>query len=274
MAETTDQILAEMATEQAGQPALSGLTSTSATAIYALWKFVTASIIAFFDTLMDLFTADIQAIINSNQYGTDSWWYNKLLAYQYGDALVFLNNIFQYATVDATKQIIVFSSVTSLNGVVQLKAATNNSGVPAPLTTPQYNGLLAYCQQCQPSGVRFALLSTNPDLLKFYGNIYYDPSGDITVIQPAVEAAINSFINSKNDNNFDGTLYLNKLVDAIQAVPNLTGNQVDVLSISSQNSGGQYADFTSSCQPESGYFIIDPAFPLSVTLNYIPYVSQ
>jgi len=126
----------------------------------------------------------------------------------------------------------------------------------------------------QPTGIRFALLSTAPDLLKFYGNIYYDPSADITVIQPAVEAAIKAFINSKNNYNFDGTLYLNKLVDAIQAVPGLTGNQVDITSIASQNSGGEYAEFTSSCQPESGYFIIDPAFPLSNTLTYLPYVSK
>jgi hypothetical protein len=274
MAQTTDEVLAEMATEQAAQPALAGLTSTSNTAIYTLWKFITASIIVFFETLMDAFKVDIQTIINSNQYGTDSWWYNKMISYQYGDTLVFLNNIFKYALNDTTKQIIGFCSITSLNGIVQVKVAVNNAGIPAQLSTDQYNGVLAYCKQIQPTGIRFALLSTSPDLLKLYGNIYYDPSGDITVIKPAVEAAILAFINNKNNYNFDGTLYLNRLVDAIQAVANLTGNQVDILSIASQNSGGEYVGFTSSAQPESGYFIIDPAFPLNTTLTYIPFVSQ
>jgi hypothetical protein len=230
-----------------------------------------------------LFQANIQSIIDNNQYGTDPWWYNKLLAMQYGDMLVYLNNIYQYAVIDPTKQIVGFCSINSLNGIVQIKVATNNAGVPGQLSTDQLNGVISYCSQIQPSGIRFSVLSLPADVLQFIANIYYDASGDITVIQPAVEAAINAYLSSLNaivtsaagapiTKNFDGSIYVDKLINAIQAVPGIIGPQVAITSISAKQGTNGYTAFTSSYQPESGYFIIDPAYPLANTLTYIPFV--
>jgi len=273
MAQTITEVEAQMNTEQASQAALAPLNSPSSTAIYQLWKFITATIIVYFETVMDLFTANIQTIINNNQYGTDFWWQSKMLAFQYGDLLVFLNNIFQYAVIDPTKQIIAFCSITSVNGVVQIKVASSTGGVPTALTSGQLSGAISYCSQIQPSGVRFAVLSIAADLVQFYGNIYYDASADITVVQPAVEAAINAFLDTNNTTNFNGILYVNSLIAAIEPVPGLNGNKVDVVTLSAKNGGSGYTAFTSSYQPESGYFMIDPAYPLSATLTYIPYIA-
>ena len=280
MAQRIDDIQAEMLTEKATHPELTDLNSESNTAIWRLWMFIVATIISFFEVTMDTFQALIQNLINNNQYGTNNWWYSKMMAFQYGDSLVFLNNIYQYAAVDATKQIVGFCSISSLNGVVQIKIAQNVNGQPAVLSADQLNGAVSYVSQIQPSGIKWAVLSLPADLLKFIANIYYDASGDITVIQPAVEAAIQAYLLSLNTvqtvngapitQNFNGTIYLNKLIDAIQAIPGIIGPQCLVTSIAAKNSQSDYTEFSSSYQPESGYSMIDPVFPLANTLTYIP----
>lgn len=265
-----------MDAEQALHPELTPLNSSSATAIWRLWRYITAQVIILFEELMDLFKIDIQNIIDNSQYGTDPWWYKTVLAFQFGDTLQLLNNIYQYATIDATKQVVKFCSISSSNGKVLVKAAgADGSGQPIVLTDDQLSGLVSYCQQKRPAGIRFTVQSLAADLLKVIGNIYYDAAADPAVIKPAVKAAVTAFLQSMNSlnatgtANFDGTLYVNKLIDAIQAVPGLKGNQFDLLQIAAKNGADDYTVFTSSYQPKSGYFMIDPAFDLDTTLTYI-----
>jgi len=276
MSQSVSDIQAEMIVEKANHSELSPLNSTSNTSIWALWMFVTATIIVFFEQVMDLFKIDIQNIINSNQYGTSEWWQGKMLAFQYGDLLAFTNNVFQYPVVDTSAQIIQFCSITSLNGMVQIKVAGSSGGVPTALSNDQLNGAIAYASEIQPAGIRFAMLSLSADLLQLNANIYYDASGNITTIQNAVVAAINTFLTTNNTGNFNGTLYVNSLIAAISAVPGLMGNKVFINSISAKNGGSDYTNFApiGYYQPESGYFMIDPAYPLSATLTYLPFVSN
>jgi hypothetical protein len=284
MAQTEAEIQAQMQAELADQPALASLNSTSNTAIYSLWMFIVATILVFFEQLMDSFQADVQNIINNNQYGTNGWWYQQIMAFQYGNTLVFQNNVFQYPGADTAAQVVGFCSITSVNGIVQIKAAANIGGAPTPLTTQQVTGLTAYCSEIQPAGIRWAVLSQAADLLKLYGTVWFDATQDIDVIQPAVYAAIVAFLASLNNvqttngapvtQNFDGTLFINKMIDAIQAVPGLIGNQFDLISIAAAPVGQGYTAFTSSYTPESGYFTIDPAYPLATTLTFSPYTAS
>jgi hypothetical protein len=269
MAQQISDIQNEMLAEMANHPELAPLNSTSNTSIWRLWMFITATIIYYFETIMDLFKVDVQNLLNNNIYGTNAWWLTQLYNFQYGDTLAFINNVFQYAVVNTANQVVEFASITSVNGVIQIKVAGLTGGQPSALTQAQLNGVISYCNQIQPAGIRFAVQSLAPDNLKLTANIHYDPLADITVVQPAVEAAINNFLVAKNTTNFDGSLYINKLIDAIQAVPGLIGNKVDIVYIAAKNGSGTYLQFTSSYPPQSGYFIIDPNFPLSTSLTYL-----
>jgi hypothetical protein len=281
MAQTATEIKDGMIAEKANHPELTPLDSDSNTSVWGLWMFVMATILVFFEQLTDTFQGNVQTIIDNNQYGTDPWWYKQIMAFQFGDSLVYQDNVFQYPAVDPTKQIIGFCAITSTNGVVQIKVAANSGGSPAPLTTDQYNGVVAYAAQIQPSGIKWAALSQVSDTLKLYGVVYYDATQDLAIIQPAVYAAINGFLNGLNTvqtvdgapitQNFNGTLYVNKLVNAIQAVTGLVGNQFDLTSIAAAASGEGYTSFSSSYQPESGYLSIDAAYPLSTTLTFVPF---
>ncbi|MEB0302400.1 hypothetical protein [Mucilaginibacter sp. 5C4] len=276
MARSAEEIQDQILTEKAARPELNGLNSVSNSAIYLLWIILTSNIIAFFERIMDLFEVRIQAIQDSKQYGTDEWWFDIVMAYQHGDLLAFINNIYQYPVIDASKQIVKFCSITSLNGRVQIKAAGSAGGQPVVLDNDQINGLTAYLKQKRPSGSKWLVQSLQADTLKIFGNVYYNASGDINVIKPAVKAAIQTFLSELNtasstatNRNFDGTLYVNKLIDAIQAVPGVIENQFDLLQISAKNGADAYQIFTSSYQPKSGYFKIDPDFDLDTTLTYI-----
>ena len=271
MAQQISDIQNEMLAEMANHPELAPLNSTSNTSIWRLWMFITATIIYYFETVMDLFKADVQTLLNNNIYGTNIWWLTQLYNFQFGDTLAFINNVFQYAIIDATKQIVKFASITTINSVLQIKVAGSNGGSPSALTQTQLNGVISYCNQIQPAGIRFAVQSLSADSLNLTANIYYDASADLAVIQPAVEAAINNFLTAKNTTNFNGVLYINSLIDAIQAVQGLVGNKVDIANIAAKNGTNPYVQFSSSYQPQSGYFIIDPAFPLKTAITYIPY---
>ena len=229
MARTVEEIEDQIDTIKATKAELAALDSVSNTAIWRLWRFITAQVINYFEVAWDKFQAVIQAIIDNNQYGTDDWWYKKMLAFQFGDLLGFINNVYQYPVIDAAKQIVKFCSITSNSGKVQIKVAASSGGQPVVLTTDQLDGLLSYCQQIRPAGIRFTVQSLAADKLKITGNIYYNAQGDIAVIKPAVFAAIGTFLSTLNTTNFNGTLFCNKLIDAVQAVPGTINNQIDLL---------------------------------------------
>ena len=260
-----NQILAEKATH----PELASLNSTSTVAVWRVLVTVFAAVVVLFQQVMDLFKADVQTIINSNDYGTDPWWQQKVLAFQFGDILSFINNRFQDAAVDSTKQIINYVAISSVGGRVQIKAATSSNNAPAVLSSAQFNALLGYCQQIRPAGIRFTLISLAADTLKLYLNVYYNAQADLTVVQPAVETAINNYLATLYTARFDGSITIDGLINAVQAVPGVAGPQCQVLSAWAKNGADPYVQFTAGYQPVSGYFEIDPAYPLSTTVNYV-----
>ena len=287
MAQSISDIQNEMIAEKANHPELTALDSTSNTSIWQLWTYITATVIMYFEQLMDLFKTDIQNIIDTNQYGSAAWWYNQILAFQYGDLLVFINNIFQYpplpqspsqADLDnlAAKQIIKFCSVSTSedDGVIQIKVAkADGNGQPAQLSEDEKNGVYSYCKAIRPAGIRFTVISKPADVLQLGATIYYDSAGDLSVIQPAVEQAIATFLATNNASNVDGTLYVNKLIDAIQAVPGLVGNQVDIktlIAVSGSGANIVTTPVTSSYQPVSGYIMLDATYHASYPFTYSP----
>jgi len=266
MARTIEVIKQQMLDEKATQTALASLTSVSNTAIYSLWIFIQATIIHYFEALQDVFKAEVQAIIDLNQYGTKQWWFNSAKAYQHGDLLQFINNVFKYPTLDLTKQIVKYCSITDLGGKVQVKVAKQSGSEPVVLTIDELNGMVDYVNDIKPAGTQVTVLSLAADLVKIRLNVYYNANASLEIVKPAVEAAITAFLANIQ---FDGILYINKLIDAIQVVPAIVNEQVEVLEAAVKGSGDPYVAFNSKYAAKSGYFKIDPDFPLSAQITYI-----
>lgn len=268
MARTPDEIRAQMLAQKDIEAELSALDSVSNTAIWRLWIFITVMIIYYFEVAIDSLKAVIQSIIDDNQYGTKSWWYKQAKGYQHGDLLVFIDNIFKYPAVDENKQIIKYCSVTDNGGKVQIKVAKQVGNVPVVLTSDEIDGVVDYVNDIRPAGTDVTVQSLAADLLRVRLNVYYNASGDINLIRPAVELAITNYL-ANTGVNLDGVFYINRFIDAIQAVPGVVNDQVEVLEAAAQGSGDPYVIFTSKYAAKSGYFKIDPDYPLITQINYI-----
>lgn len=268
MAQSIEDIYQEILVEKTNKPELNTLTSPSNVAVFKLWAYVMAVIHHLQQIIFDLFVSEVTEIADRKQYGTKPWWAEKIKEYQHGDLLQFINNIFSYAVIDDTKQVVKLVSVSDERGLVKIKAANLIAGVPTQLTVNQVNGLQDYAEEIRPAGTRIIVESLQADVIKFYLNIFYNAAADLPVVQAAVEKAILDYL-AIPSLDFDGMFYVNKLIDAIQAVPGVTKEQVVIVNIEAKNGADPYAQVTSKYQAKSGYIMVDPAFPLSSTINYL-----
>jgi hypothetical protein len=255
MADSIATIEAQIDAQVAAEPALTDLNSPSNVANYKVIRSCIAFILNLFERQQDDYQTNIQTTVE-----------NKQFAYQHGDLLQYINNVFQYGTIDATKQVINLCAVFGSGGVALLKCATLVNGVPQKLTDDQVAGAQSYANEIRPCGIDPIVQSYDGDLMKLYLNIYYNPQGDLPTVQALVYAAIQNYLDTLD---FGGIFYINKLIDAIQAIPAIIADQVFVVQIASKSATDPYADIVSSLRALSGYFLIDPDFPLSATLNFI-----
>lgn len=221
MAQTTAYWQNKMLAQIAADPVLSTMNSVSAVAIFRLLTFVVATCINLFEQILDIFKIEVETIASEAVPGTESWVQNEIFKFQYDAAtpqiVQLVNFVPSYAVVDPTLQIITRCSVKTLpNKVVAVKVAKGTT--PGALTTPELNALKSYLNEISFAGVQYSTISAVADKLFLAADIYYNGSY-AAVISTDVIAAINAFLASLD---FDGTIRVSKLVDAIQAVPGVT----------------------------------------------------
>lgn len=270
MAQETEEIYQEILAEKESKPELSGLDSPSATAEWQLWLRLFAQLFRYLQEKWDAFKIELQGVVDANQFGTFEWWTTKVRTFQYGDMLQFINNKWQYAVVDPAKQIVKYVSVSDERGIVGVKAAKQEDNRPVPLSTPEAAALLSYIRDIRPPGTRIVVESLPADKLRSIMTVYYNAQMGEAAIREAVEKAYINYINSFYDiKNFDGIYYINRMIDAIQAIPGVVEDQVLITEIAVKQGADPYTQIVSKYQAKSGYFEIDPDYPLSDTITYI-----
>lgn len=222
MARTVVQIQQQMLDEKASQTALSGLTSTSQTAIWRLFIYVISVGINIFEQLQDLFKNEIETIVTNNYIGSSLWWKTITFNFQYHATIPQVLQINEtamkiaYQTLDTTKRIVTRASIkTDLNRVVNIKVA--KSDPPAPLSAPEAASLLGYLTLQRPDGITFNLINATADKLYLAGTIFYDGQY-ASVIKENVKTALNAYLTDTN--NFDGTI---KVIDIEVLIRSVTG---------------------------------------------------
>lgn len=286
MARTIKEIYDEMVTEKqtmanlvllqpnidSSQQLLTDLTSASKVAIWRLCFFVMAVGIWSHEKLFDDFKFWIENRALEIQVGTLPWYQKKALEFQYGDALVFSDDQYKYATVNESARIVKLASVNEVGGNIIVKVAkldTNDN--PIPLTIPELSALDAYMFKVKFAGVKVINVSRTADLLKTYFKIYYDPlvlssTGEL-ISTPGVfpvHDAINSYIKNLPFNGVYSTTELTDLIQQAQGVINPVHEETY-----SKYGSFAYTPLIDYYQPNAGYLAIDPAFDLSTTITYI-----
>ena len=216
MARSIAIIKAQIITEKNAQPALSGLTSTSQTAIYNLWAYVIATAIFIQESLWDLFRTQLDAQIALTPAWTDQWVQSEAFKFQYDattpQILTLTNFIPSYAIVDITKRIISRCSVTTKsNRIVAIKVATNEP--PQALNATQLTSFQGYLDEISAAGVQYIATSLAPDNLLVRAQIFYNGQYAAT-IQADVIASINNYMATIE---FDGYVRGSALETAILA---------------------------------------------------------
>jgi len=245
------------------------INSPSKVAIWRLWAFVIAVSIFVLETLWDVARVEIQDQAEATITGTEIWWRNEALLFQFGDDLVFNGKKFVYQVIDPTKQIVAQAAVVTTGRQIRIKVVKENN---VPLDTAELAAFIAYINQISFAGTNPVGISQVPDLLKVFYRIIYDPlvlQADGSLISdPAVfpvEDAINSFLTGLD---FNGALVLTKMTDAVQAAEGV----IDpiLLTAEAKFAALPYAPIVDSYLTNGGNIVIDTvSFPLSATTTYV-----
>lgn len=219
MARSIQLIKQQMVEAKNAETSLSGLTSTSQTAIWNLFLFIVAAAINVFEQLQDAFKTELETIQNNARPGTEQWVQAMAYKFQYDGTqpqILSLEDLTPaYATVDASKQIITRCSVTTdTNKTVLIKVA--KSDPPTPLSGPEVTALTGYFNVIGIAGVSYDIISADSDKIEVVGDIYYDGQYALTIADAVSEAISNYLANI----DFNGQVVVSKLEDAIQ---NVTG---------------------------------------------------
>lgn len=220
MARTIAEIQTEIINAKEADAELNALTSTSSTAIWRLWTYITAFVINIFEQYQDVFKTEITEIIESRRIGSLEWYVSTAFAFQLGDSLINLNDgNYSYPVIDATKQIITRASAKVESSEIKLKVAKGIAPSFTQLTTSELTQFTSYMELVKFAGTAIEYISLNADTLDIQCDIYYDGLLDTATVQANVEASINAFLSTIP---FDGIIKKNSLIEAIRDTANVT----------------------------------------------------
>lgn len=262
MAWTKAEVDALIEAQMAAEPQTAPLTTnTSQAARWRELRNIASRIWLLLEETWLRYQAEVETVAAQAEAGVAAWYIEQMLAFQYGYVVTVDPTTYQvgYTTIDEAARIIKYVAVDEGDGESLIKVAKTG---PAPLTTAELIAAQTYLRRIQFLGSQIDLVSLPADLLRLEAQIFYDGLADLATVQAAVEAAVTAYIASLN---FAGQFRRHALVDAIQAVAAVQDIDINVLEAFSLNA---YTPIDRAFIPVSGYFQVDPAYPLGTTLTY------
>jgi hypothetical protein len=267
MARPIQEIYDAILTEKAANADLAGLTSTSNTAIWRLWAWITAAALHLHETLWDGFKKEVEEIAAEAIPGTASWYVDQCKAYQHNDTLSIVDYRAVYATENPSAQIVKQAALTETSGALVFKVAKDLSGTSLQkLSNDPANdevaGLTAYLNKIKFAGTILSVLSANGDRIQVQGGVfYYNPIHALDDVKADLDAKVNALLHGLP---FNGTLYRNKIVDAIESTLGYVDFDWTAFKVR-KDSEVSFSTMTRSYVPFSGYVLADTAFSLQLT---------
>jgi hypothetical protein len=272
--ERVKELYEQILEEKLSEPTLAQLTSTSKTAVWRLWTFITSFQIWAMEMKYRIYKEKLDDAAEYAQSHTTAWYQKKATLFQYGDALTVINGAVVYPVIDTTKQIIKAAAVSvTPNATLLIKVAkldANNDTLVA-LESSEFDAFKAYVNEFQDAGVLTQVSSQNADVLKLNIIVYYNPLAlPLQQFQQNTEAAINTYLKNLP---FNGVFRTTSLIDAMQKVTGFIDVKINQLEASvSYLIVPYYAPIDTLYPTVAGYMKIDPNFPLSNNITYMPYV--
>ena len=277
MARTIAVIQASIVAAKNADPALDGLTSTSAVAVWLAWTYVVATAMWVMESLYDGLVSQVNGILATQKPHTLQWYATMAQAFQYGISLPADTDV--YAVVppaDLSVLVVNYAAAVETAGQVRIKVATLSAGVLAPLSSPELTAFSTYMNRVKDAGVLLTCTSGNPDTLQLKVTVYYDPlvlnaTGeriDGTENTPVLDG-INTFLDNLP---FNGVFMLNSLIASGQAI---SGVQIfEVQTAQGTFTGGPTVNILTATPniytPDAGYMTLDETY-FNAYVTYVPY---
>lgn len=206
----------------------------SKVSVFNVIIYVVSAAIFTFETMVDILQATIQGIADSAPSGNTKWVQRQILNFQFGDVIQLVNFVPTYTPVDETHRIVTRCSVKQLaSGFLAIKVAKGIVPSLGPLSGTELSALKDYyfgtstTEGVGFAGVRTTFINLNPDRMRVQATVYFLGQYIEADVKTAVIAAINNFFATFSDSAFDGTVFMIRLVDAIQSVPGVSRVTLD-----------------------------------------------
>ncbi len=201
--------------------------NSSKMSILDAFTWVVAACIWTFENVLEVFKVDLARDLQNRINGTPAYFANALLKYQSGDELVINEEgtIFSYPTIDPTKRIITKVAYCEEeeqgfhDKIVRFKIATGTPGAYSRINDNELIAIRAYLNQLLFAGKHARVVSRIGDVLVPRVVVYYDGAVTEDDLYKSIEEALNNYIASIE---FDGMVYAQKVIDAIQKVEHVT----------------------------------------------------
>ena len=276
MARTIDKIQEQIITEKDRSLGLESLNSTSNTAIWRVWTYITAVAIWTLENLFDLHKKEVDRLLLTKKPHNLLWYKTKAEAFQFGSELKPGSDCYDNTGVDHVKvaksRIVKHVAVVEnkKTGWVRIKAAKEVNGELQKLSNEnpdELGALNSYMQHIKDAGVKLIVQSLPPDRLKMHIDIYYDAmvldenggrldGGSVKPVNDTIDAYLRSL-------PFNGAFVLATLTDQLQETPGVVIPQIRHVAVS-------YGTRKEVCipvryVPDGGYLRIYEAADLKIT---------
>lgn len=265
MARTATEIYNAAIAQKEATPELAALTSTSKTALWRLWLWLVTFVAATHEKLWDEYAADIEAKGRAALAGTIAWYRSRVMEFQDGDTLEFIDNVYQYEVVDEVKRIVKFCAISEVDGGIYIKvAASDVGGNPVIIEGASLSNLDSYLSFIKFAGTKHSLISLTADKVLMDLKIYY--SGvSYSEVSANVFAAIVSYLSTLSTKHFNGALKKSALIAAIMDVEGVDDAYFSLLH--SQQGVNTAVAIDRETIAASGYWQLDGGNEISTTDN-------
>ena len=192
----------------------------------------TSACIWAFENIMDVFKVDIAKDIQNRINGTPAYYANALLKYQSGDDLEISDDgtSFSYPAIDETKRVVskVAYSESSQDGFYDkqllLKIATGVPGNYSQIAEDEMVKIRAYLNQIIFAGTSAKVVSRKGDILIPRVTVYHDGAVTNDEVYNNIAESLNNYIGNMD---FNGVVYAQKIIDAIQSAEHVVDVYID-----------------------------------------------
>jgi hypothetical protein len=220
--------------------------------------YVVAFALHVYERIFDTKSDELTAYVDAMRPHTREWYIKMMKQYQHGD--IFNESLGCYETIDESKQIVKYCSLsTNTSGVLEYKVAQDDgSGNPEVIPQNIISSIQSYIERVkEDAGVRCKIYSNPSDKFKCKIDILYDP----TVLNangskvsdpgsfPVLDAIRDYFISFP----FDGVFSNMGITDAIQAVVGVRIPQILESWAKKELAGANWEQIISTYNPRSGY---------------------